>query len=252
MAEREDDFLRRWSRRKAESRDNLQQKKAKTGPDQRDADLAEGEDPFDSRFDLLTEPEGDAGDGTEIAGRTEGEEGEDEQDEPEKVLTEEDFADVDFDALDYESDYRRFMVKGVPELIQRKALRKLWQSNPILACVDGLNDYDEDFTDAALAVDAIKTAYKVGRGYLSDEDLEEMEKIGKPDSDETEQEGGEVTGEKTVAEAEPGETPDGSGDPDGSADKDAAAGDEEIASNSAEADGQQEPAKEDDPGAKNT
>ena len=42
-----------------------------------------------------------------------------------KVLTEADFADVDFEALGYGSDYARFMQDGVPEGIRQKALAKL-------------------------------------------------------------------------------------------------------------------------------
>ncbi len=169
MAERSDEFLRRWSRRKSESRDNLRSR-TEAG--------AEG-----GRVPAVAEREQETEDGTETARLAEGPDGSVARPAPEKELTEEDFDHVDFDALDYNSDFQQFMGKGVPEAIQRKALRKLWQSNPLLANIDGLNDYDEDFTDAALAVDAIKTAYKVGRGYLSDEELEEMSKIGKVEAD---------------------------------------------------------------------
>jgi hypothetical protein len=58
----------------------------------------------------------------------------------------------------------------VPETLRRKALRKLWRLNPVFANLDGLNDYDEDFTDAATAVQAVKTIYKVGRGMVSDDE----------------------------------------------------------------------------------
>ena len=61
-------------------------------------------------------------------------------DESTPAPPEEDFEDFDFDTLDYDSDYQRFMRAGVPEAIKRKALRKLWQSNPTLAVLDGLND----------------------------------------------------------------------------------------------------------------
>jgi len=78
---------------------------------------------------------------------------------------------VDFDALDYSSDYTRFMGKDVPEMIQRRALRALWRSDPILANVDGLNDYDDDFTDAATVVQNLVSAYKTGQGYRTDEEI---------------------------------------------------------------------------------
>ena len=51
----------------------------------------------------------------------------------------------------------------------------MWRTNPVLANIDGLNDYDDDFTDAALAVDVLKTVHKVGRGYLEDEDESETD-----------------------------------------------------------------------------
>ena len=86
-----------------------------------------------------------------------------------------DLEGVDIDALDYESDYTKFLQDGVPEALKRRALRQLWRSNPILANVDGLNDYDDDFTDAALAVDFLKTVHKVGRGYLTDDDSEDID-----------------------------------------------------------------------------
>jgi hypothetical protein len=37
------------------------------------------------------------------------------------------------------------MREGVPEALRNRALRKLWLSDPVLANLDGLNDYDEDF-----------------------------------------------------------------------------------------------------------
>jgi len=80
------------------------------------------------------------------------------------------YADVDYEALDYTSDYTRFMGKDVPEMVQRRALRALWRSDPVLANIDGLNDYDEDFTDAALVVENLASAYKPGRGYASEDD----------------------------------------------------------------------------------
>lgn len=96
--------------------------------------------------------------------------------QPTEVETEEsippELADVDIDALDYSSDYTRFLKDGVPEALKRRALRQLWRSDPILANVDGLNDYDGDFTDAAMVVDVLKTVHKVGRGYLSDDETD--------------------------------------------------------------------------------
>ncbi len=65
-------------------------------------------------------------------------------------------------------DFAAFMSAAVPEHLRRKALRKLWLSNPALANLDGLVDYGEDYTDAANLTGTVTTAYKVGRGILSD------------------------------------------------------------------------------------
>ena len=46
----------------------------------------------------------------------------------------------------------------MPEFIRRKALSKLWLSSPILANIDGLNDYDEDFTVAGSLVETLQSA----------------------------------------------------------------------------------------------
>lgn len=72
----------------------------------------------------------------------------------------------DPDAIELGTDITGFMRKEIPELLRRRALRSLWKSNPVLAVLDGLNDYDEDFTDAASATGAVKTLYKVGQGLI--------------------------------------------------------------------------------------
>ncbi len=70
------------------------------------------------------------------------------------------------DTIELGTDITGFMRKEIPELLRRKALRALWKSNPVLAVLDGLNDYDEDFTDAAHAGEVVKTLYKVGQGMF--------------------------------------------------------------------------------------
>lgn len=72
----------------------------------------------------------------------------------------------DPDTLDANADFRIFLREGVPEELQRRALRRLWRLNPIISAVDPLVDYGEDFTDAATVLSDLKTAYKVGRGML--------------------------------------------------------------------------------------
>ncbi len=70
--------------------------------------------------------------------------------------------------LTAESDFTVFLRENVPEAIKRAALRKLWGSDPVLANLDGLNDYDEDYNLANSVVGAVRTAYRVGKGYVDE------------------------------------------------------------------------------------
>ena len=98
----------------------------------------------------------------------------------------------DIDSLTAESDFTVFMRDGVPDELRKLALRKLWRSDPVLANVDGLVDYGEDFTDAADVVKNLQTAYQVGKGYEQEE----------PDAaDEAE------SGQEDVTEAPPADEP---------------------------------------------
>lgn len=93
------------------------------------------------------------------------------RDETEREANHEAAKAIDIDSLDYNSDYQTFLKKGVPDELTNKAMRKLWTSNPILANIDGLNDYDEDYGDPAL--NSFNSIWKVGRGFLTDEDNRE-------------------------------------------------------------------------------
>lgn len=79
--------------------------------------------------------------------------------------------------LTAESDYTVFMNKKVPETLRRAALRKLWASDPVLANLDGLNDYDHDYNVIDTLITTAQTAYRVGKGYVEqiEEKLEEVE-----------------------------------------------------------------------------
>ena len=87
----------------------------------------------------------------------------------EEVLAELDLPDPD--SLRQGDDFSAFMTKAVPERLRRRALRRLWLSNPVLANLDELVDYGEDFTDAATVVADLQSVYRVGKGMVSDEDL---------------------------------------------------------------------------------
>ena len=52
----------------------------------------------------------------------------------------------DIEDLNENSDFSVFLQEGVPDDLRKLALRKLWKSDPVLANLDGLNDYDEDFS----------------------------------------------------------------------------------------------------------
>ncbi len=155
----EEPFLKRWSRRKIEAKD---------GPDAADPKPAVDADvrALDDRSSPQESPP--AQPGAEPQGKRE--------------LTEADFADVDFEALDYNSDYARFTAPGVPEAIRNKALQKLWASDAVFTTPDPFQDYLGDYTDAAVAVPAgtLKTAYRIGKGFLTDEEVAEWEKLGHP------------------------------------------------------------------------
>ncbi len=82
-----------------------------------------------------------------------------------EILAEFDLPDPD--TLEAGDDVSGFMAKAVPDRLRRRALRRLWRLNPVLANVDGLVDYGEDYTDAACVIENIQTAYQVGKGMLA-------------------------------------------------------------------------------------
>ena len=59
------------------------------------------------------------------------------------LLTDADMPDVD--ALDEASDFSGFLSKGVSDGLRRRALDKLFRL-PMCGVLDGLNDYDDDYT----------------------------------------------------------------------------------------------------------
>ncbi len=74
------------------------------------------------------------------------------------------YALPDPDTMKSGDNFSVFMKEAVPDRLRRRALRVLWGSNPILANLDELVDYGEDFTDAATVVANMQTIYKVGKG----------------------------------------------------------------------------------------
>lgn len=76
----------------------------------------------------------------------------------------------DPDTMSETEDFTVFLKKEVPDALRRRALRRLWRLNPVFANLDGLNDYDEDYTDAARVVKGLKTLYQAGRGMVLEDD----------------------------------------------------------------------------------
>ena len=96
----------------------------------------------------------------------------------------------DIDSLEAGADFSVFMKQGVPAALQRRALRRLWQVDPAFNEICMLDDYNLDYTDAAMVVPNLKTSYQVGRGMMLPEELEAelkaaAERVGAPDGDET-------------------------------------------------------------------
>ncbi|MFZ9022751.1 MAG: DUF3306 domain-containing protein [Litorivicinaceae bacterium] len=75
----------------------------------------------------------------------------------------------------------KFMDGRVPERIRARALRAFWKTNPVLANIDGLDEYCEDYTDAATVIENLQTAYQVGKGYAI-QALDAIESLADQDS----------------------------------------------------------------------
>lgn len=111
----------------------------------------------------------------------------------EEILAELDLPEPE--ALESPDQVREFLNSELPQRLKTRALRRLWRLNPILANVDGLVDYGEDYTDAAMILENMQTVYQVGKGMLTafveeeddDEDavaLEEVTDDAEPDVEE--------------------------------------------------------------------
>ncbi|MCT4556467.1 MAG: DUF3306 domain-containing protein [Pelagimonas sp.] len=68
--------------------------------------------------------------------------------------------------LDSAEAVQDFLKSALPQRLKTRALRKLWTLNPVLANLDGLVDYGEDFTDSATVVENLQTVYQVGKGMF--------------------------------------------------------------------------------------
>ena len=87
--------------------------------------------------------------------------------------------------LDSPEAVREFLASALPQRLKTRALRRLWRLNPVLANVDGLVDYGEDFTDSAKIIENMQTAYQVGKGMLKH--IEELARQAEADDADEEQ-----------------------------------------------------------------
>ncbi len=72
----------------------------------------------------------------------------------------------DIESLTYGSDFTVFLRAGVPAELRKRALQRLWRSDPVLANLDGLVEYGEDYSQIGITPQIVRTAYQVGRGML--------------------------------------------------------------------------------------
>ena len=79
----------------------------------------------------------------------------------------------DVETLNADSDFTAFLGENVPRDISKLAFKKLWRSDPVLANIDGLNDYDDDFSMVGKVAEIFKSAYQVGKGYQTEEEIAE-------------------------------------------------------------------------------
>ena len=75
----------------------------------------------------------------------------------------------------------KFMDGRVPERLRARALRAFWKTNPVLANIDGLDEYCDDYTDAAMIIENMQTIYEVGKGYAA-QALDVIESLAGEDS----------------------------------------------------------------------
>ncbi|MDJ0894104.1 MAG: DUF3306 domain-containing protein [Alphaproteobacteria bacterium] len=228
----DDSALGRWSRRKQAARRGAAAPKLREGDAAKPAEAAEPPDtPVAGRPSGTVEaPRRE----TSIAGS------EDAPTPPAEVKPK-DLPDIE--SLDYDSDFTPFLKAGVPEQLQRLALRRLWRSNPIFGHVDGLVDYGEDYSSIGVAIEKLKSAYQVGRGYLTDEEAEEQRKlsesVGQKAADEDEAPAEAETEDQADAEiaaAEPDDrkseqaaTPKDRAQPEDASDEDTGDGEDDLA-----------------------
>lgn len=113
----------------------------------------------------------------------------------------------DVESLDESSDFSVFMQNGIPEELRTRALQRLWRLDPSFGHIDGLLEYGEDFTGTGLAAEVVNTAYKVGKGMMSEEtDPTDAETVAAPTDDDQADDASdnEATASAPLTEEDPG------------------------------------------------
>lgn len=82
-------------------------------------------------------------------------------------------APPDPETLGKDDDFTVYLGDRIPAELRRRALRTLWRTDPVFANLDGLNEYDEDFSAIGTVARTIETAYRAGQGYVRNTDEEE-------------------------------------------------------------------------------
>src|SRR5690606_7711536 len=95
--------------------------------------------------------------------------------------------DIDIDSLGRGSDFKIFMEKGVSPDTRRKALQKLWRSDPVFANLDGLDDYFDLAKPERHGLGPMRgSAWKLGRGFLTEEEASPPPERPEPEAEEIE------------------------------------------------------------------
>jgi len=148
-SEREEGFLSRWARRKAEA------SRARAGVRERSAEEAAEAGRAPRAMQETGVPA--------AAARAEGEPIDDDR-EPEDPGAElQRLGLPDPDTLGPEANFRMFFAEGVPSWLKRRAMRRLFRVNPIIRTVDMMDDYARDYTDAATVTALAKSAGEAAR-----------------------------------------------------------------------------------------
>ena len=170
--------LRRWSRRKGQTRDGT------PGPEEPETEKPDSAPAVAKRrvapvmLPLAAEPEeGEIAmeraspEALELlrrheAGELEAQETPETPEEEAELTPEQEEAVRDLppiESLTKDSDFTPFLAQNVPDFLKRQAYRILWRSDPFFGFRDGLDDYDEDLRLFKLIGEAVSGTKKISK-----------------------------------------------------------------------------------------